>query len=410
MTDDTGAPGGAGYGLATIAARGGVDPEVGNGVAPPIHLASTFVLPGDPVPGQPAYARGGSPAFLPLERTLAELERGAEAVAFNAGAAAAVALLDEAVPGTALVMPQDTYYGIRVYAQGTLPARGVAVRLVDTRDLDAVDAALHGASLLWAESPTNPHLAISDLAAIGRLAARHGVPWICDNTFATPVLHRPLADGAAAVLHSVTKYIGGHSDLILGAAVCASPELAARLRTRRNQYGTQPDGFSCWLARRGLQTMPLRVRHQSASALELARRARCHPAVVHVYYPGLPDDPGHAIAARQMDGGYGGILSLLVRGGAVAAQATVDGCRVWVPATSLGGVESLIERRARWAGETADPALLRLSVGLEDVDDLWRDLERALGGADQGGPKPVPGASASSTARSSMNDRAQSMV
>jgi cystathionine gamma-synthase len=366
------------FGAATIAVKGGVAAAIGDGVAPPIHLASTFVLPGDPGPGIHSYARASSPAYAPLETALSQLEGGAEAVLFNAGIAAANALLDEAQSGTAVVIPADAYYGIRVRAQEELPKRGVEVRLIDPNDLGALDQALDGASFLWTETPTNPLLAVCDLTAIGELAARRAVPWACDNTFATPLLQRPLDFGATAVMHSATKYIGGHSDLVLGAAVCADPPLAARLRARRNATGTQPDGFSAWLARRGLQTMPLRVRHQTAAALELACRAQRHPNVEHVYYPGLADDPGHEIAARQMRGGFGGVFSILVRGGASAAQAVVETCRVWVPATSLGGVESLIERRARWAGETADPALLRLSVGLEDVEDLWRDLERAL--------------------------------
>ncbi len=368
------------WGPATIAVRGGVDPETGDGLSPAIELSSTFVLAGDPAPGLPSYARAGSPAYTPLERALAELEGGADAVAFNAGNAAAAALFEEATPGSALVMPEDAYFGIRVYAQDYLSRHGIEVRLVNTQDLGALDRALAGASFLWAETPTNPLLAVSDLRAIGEIAARRSVPWACDNTFATPILQRPLDLGATASMHSVTKYIAGHSDLIMGAVVCRDAERAARLRARRNSFGTQPDGFSCWLARRGMQTLPLRVRRQSESALALASRAQHHPSVARVYYPGLPDDPGHEIARGQMNGGFGGILSLLVHGGADAAQAVVDACRLWVPATSLGGVESLIERRARWTGETADPALLRLSVGLEEVEDLWRDLECALSG------------------------------
>lgn len=369
------------FGPATIAVKGGIEAAVGDGLTPPIHLASTFVLTGDPGPGILGYARGGSPAYDPLETALARLEGGVSGVLFSAGVAAANALLDEAQPGTALVMPQDAYYGIRVRAQEVFPERGIEVRLIDQNDLGALDQALDGASFLWTETPTNPLLAVSDLAAIGELAANHGVPWACDNTFATPILQRPLEYGAVATMHSVTKYIGGHSDLLLGAAVCADADLAARLRSRRSSSGTQPDGFSSWLARRGLQTLPLRIRHQCDTAMELATRAKAHPAIEHVYYPGLPDDPGHHVAARQMDGRFGGIFSILVRGGVAAAQAVVDAVRVWTPATSLGSVESLIERRARWAGETADPALVRLSVGLEDVDDLWRDLDEALTGA-----------------------------
>jgi cystathionine gamma-synthase len=363
----------------TIAVRGGVDRDSGDEVAPPIHVSTTFIQPGDVPPGQFSYARGGSPAFGPLERALTELEGGVDAVLFNAGSAAAVALLDEAAPGTALVMPPDAYYGIRVYAEQHMPRLGIEVRLVDPADLGALERALDGASLLWTETPTNPTIAVADLAAIGALAADKGVPWMCDNTFATPLLQQPLAFGAVASMHSATKYIGGHSDLLLGAAICADADLAARLRARRNRYGTQPDGFSAWLARRGLQTMPLRVRRQSDSALELARRLAAHPKVRRVHYPGLPADPGHDAATRQMQGGYGGMVSIVVAGGAEAAAGVPPACRVWAPATSLGGVESLIERRARWSGETADPALLRLSFGIEAVDDLWADLERALG-------------------------------
>jgi cystathionine gamma-synthase len=363
---------------ATIAVRGGFDPNRGDGISPPIHLSSTFVHPSDPAPGDLTYGRGGSPAFGPLEEVLAALEGGEHGIVFNAGVAAAYAVMDEATPGTALVMPSDVYYGFRVYAQQVLAGRGIEVRLVDMTDLDAVEAALPGASLLWTETPTNPLLAVVDLAGIGERAAAHGVPWHCDNTFASPALQRPLSYGAAGAMNSVTKYLGGHSDLILGAIVTDDAELAARLRARRSQIGTQPDGFSCWLARRGVQTMPLRVKQQSANALEIATRLADHPAVRQVYYPGLPSHPGHGIAAKQMHGGFGGMLSIVVNGGADGAQAVIDACRVWTPATSLGSVESLIERRARWAGEQADPALLRLSVGIEDVEDLWRDLQQAL--------------------------------
>ncbi|CAA9529299.1 MAG: Cystathionine gamma-lyase [uncultured Thermomicrobiales bacterium] len=366
------------WGTATIAARGGYEPALGEGVVPGIQPSSTFVVPGNPGEVPHAYARGGSPAYEPLERAMAALEGGADAVVFSAGMAAAIALLDEAAPGTAVVMPGDAYYGIRVWAEQELPKRGVEVRIVDPRDRTALERALPGASLLWAETPTNPHVAITDLAEIAALAAAHGVPWICDNTFATPILQRPIADGALATMHSLTKYVGGHGDLVLGAAACAGSDLAARLRARRNRVGTQPDAFSCWLARRGVQTLPLRIRRQSATALVLARCLAAHPKIARVHYPGLPDDPGYVVASRQMDGAYGAIVSIVVDGGAEAAQAVVDNVRLWIPATSLGGVESLIERRARWAGEVADPALLRLSVGVEEPEDLWRDLERAL--------------------------------
>jgi len=364
-------------GTDTVAVRAGRDHPLGAGVAAAIELTTTFVLAGDPN-GQFSYARGASPAYQPLESALTELEGGADAVTFSAGSAAAIAVMRECSPGTALVMADDAYFGLRVWAAEELPHFGVEVRFVDLHDQASLDRSLEGAALLWTETPTNPHLAVLDLAAVAAIAAAKGIPWVCDNTFATPVLQHPLAYGAAASIHSVTKYIGGHSDLIMGAAVCASTGLADRLRGRRAKSGTQPDGFSCWLARRGLQTLPLRIRHQSATALELANRLIEHPLVAQVWYPGLTSHPGHEVAKGQMRGGFGGMLSILVTGGQPAAQAVVDACRVWIAATSLGGVESLIERRARWAGESADPALLRLSVGLEDIEDLWLDLDQAL--------------------------------
>jgi cystathionine gamma-synthase len=369
-----------GLAAATIAVRGGFHPQRGEGTSPPIHLSSTFLLAGDPEPGDLTYGRGGSPAFGPLEEAVAALEGGQHGVVFNAGVAATYAVFDEVPRGGALVMPVDVYYGFRVYADQVLAPRGIEVRYIDQTDLGAVAQAAHGASLLWTETPTNPYLRVVDLAGFGAIAADHGVPWFCDNTFASPALQHPLHHGAAGVMHSVTKYIGGHSDLILGVIVCDDADLAGRLRARRSQVGTQPDGFSCWLARRGMQTMPLRVRQQSANALELATRLNGHPTVKQVFYPGLSNHLGHEVATKQMHGGFGGMLSIVTTNGAEGAQTVIDRCQVWTPATSLGSVESLIERRARWSGEQAHPALLRLSVGIEDVEDLWSDLEQALNG------------------------------
>ncbi|MGI9253473.1 MAG: trans-sulfuration enzyme family protein, partial [Thermomicrobiales bacterium] len=252
----------------TLAVRGGIEHHPGDEVSPPIHLSTTFVQP-DVVPaGQFAYARGGSPGFQPLERALAQIEGGTDAVVFNAGAAAFVALLDEVKPGTAVVFPEDAYYGFRVWMENNAARFGWDLRLVRQQDLDGVARALDGASLMWAETPTNPTLGVADLAAIGAMCADRGVPWVCDNTFASPVLQRPLDFGAAASMHSVTKYISGHSDVLLGAAIVRDADLAARLRGRRSSNGTQPDGFGCWLARRGMQTLPLRVKQQCETALE----------------------------------------------------------------------------------------------------------------------------------------------
>jgi len=367
-------------GASTVSVRGGFEPAVGEGISPPMHLSSTFHHPIDPDPNVLpfSYGRDRSPAFEPIERTVADLEGGKLGLAFNAGMSAAIPLLFEAKPGTALVMPEDCYFGIRVYAETEVAPRGVEIRLVDQTDLAAVERALEGASFFWTETPTNPYLAVADLEAIGKLCAAKGVPWATDNTFATPILQNPLEWGATAVMHSLTKYIGGHSDLVMGAVVTNDEALFGRLRAYRGKNGTQPDGFGSWLARRGAQTLAIRVRQQASSAQAIATRLQTHPHVTRVYYPGLPEHPGHEIAAKQMKGGFGGMLSFEVKGGAAEAEAVIAACRVWMPATSLGSVESLIERRARWTGEVAGPALIRLSVGIEDLEDLWHDLERAL--------------------------------
>jgi cystathionine gamma-synthase len=366
---------------ATIAVKGGNAHQPGAGVSPAIQLSSTFVHSGDPSnpdDGIYSYGRGGSPGFVELERTIAELEHGPDSVVFNAGIAAAIAVLAEGTQGTAVVLPRDAYYGIRARASELLPMRDIEVRFVDQTNLDDVREALAGASLFWTETPTNPLLSIADLEAISEICAEMDVPWFCDNTFATPIAQNPLDLGASGSMHSVTKYIGGHSDLLLGAVAVNNPALANRLRGRRGDIGTQPDGFTCWLARRGSQTLAVRFERQCANALELAQRLHAHPAVGQVFYPGLPTHPGHEIAKKQMRGYFGGMLSFIAKGGQDAAQRVVDRCEILVTATSLGGVESLIERRARWTAESAHPALLRCSIGIEDVDDLWRDLKQAL--------------------------------
>ncbi len=369
---------------ATIAVKGGNAHAKGSGVSPSIQLSSTFVHsgdPSDPDDGAYSYGRGGSPGFIELERAIADLERAADAVVFNAGIAAAIAALAEGESGTAVVLPHDAYYGIRARASELLPLRNIDVRFVDQSNLDDVREALQGASLFWTETPTNPLLGIADLEAIGDLCGSKGIPWFCDNTFATPIAQNPLDYGAAGSMHSITKYIGGHSDLLLGAVAVNDLALAKRLRGRRGDVGTQPDGFTCWLARRGSQTLAVRYQRQCANALELAKRLEAHAAVEQIFYPGLPGHPGHEIAKKQMRGYFGAMMSFIVAGGQDAAQQIVDRCEIFVPATSLGGVESLIERRARWTAESAHPALLRLSIGIEDVEDLWRDLERALASA-----------------------------
>lgn len=366
----------------SLAVHGGYEPELGDGLSPDINLSSTFYLPGDGTQGPPAYGREKSPAFVTFERAIADVNGADHAVSFNSGTSAMVALVEEAKPGERIVFSSEAYYGFMTYARDVLTARGVEVDFVDLTNLEAVEAAVPGSRFLWAETPTNPHIRVCDLHAIAEICAVSGVPWIADNTFSTAVFTRPLELGAWAVMESVTKYVGGHSDLIMGDVTTNDPELAKRITSRRGQIGTQPNGFSSWLARRGLQTMPLRVRRQADTAMTIAERLSQHPQVEKVYYPGLASDPGHEIASRQMSGGFGGMLSFQVAGGKAAANKVTELTRVWVPATSLGSVESLIERRSRWDGDDlVNPALLRLSTGLEHPDDLWHDLEQAIAGA-----------------------------
>ena len=363
----------------TLAVRGGYQAQRGEGLSPDINLSSTYLLPGDADPEITAYGRSDVAGFKTLQRAIADVEAAGHALVFNSGTSAMVALLDEFAPGDRIVFTQEAYHGFLHYARDVLLPRGLQIDFIDCTDLAVVEKSVPGAALLWVETPTNPHLHITELRAVAEICARHGVRWVCDNTFATPVFTRPLELGAWAVLESVTKYLSGHSDLLLGAIATNDADLRLRLEHQRARIGTQPDGFTCWLARRGMQTLALRVRRQSETALLIATRLQQHPRVRHVHYPGLPDDPGHEIAKQQMCGGFGGMLSFVVDGGKEVANRLTELTRIWIPATSLGSVESLIERRSRWDGEdVVDPALLRLSTGIEDPEDLWLDLSEAL--------------------------------
>jgi cystathionine gamma-synthase len=252
------------------------------------------------------------------------------------------------------------------------------VRLVDVADTDATLAATGGASLLWAESPTNPLLAIADIMALAEGAHALGVPLAVDNTFATPLLQRPLDLGADLVVHSVTKFLSGHADVLLGAAVTRDEARLAGLRERRHLAGAIPGPMEAYLALRGIRSLPVRMDRAQANAGELALRLSNHPAVARVRYPGLPSDPGHARAAKQMRG-FGAMLSVELAGGHAAADGLCGRVRLLTSATSLGGIETTLERRHRWPGEEdVPPSLVRISVGCEHVEDLWADLDRAL--------------------------------
>lgn len=368
---------------ATLVVAGGRPGRApGSPVNPPIVLSSTYVSAGVPAAGEPLYARMDTETWHPFEEVLGELEgAGRPAVVFSSGMAAIAAVFSFVGVGGTVVLPRHAYQATLSFADDLAARAGVRVIRVDAADTDQVVAALPGADLLLMESPTNPMLEVADLPAVLAAARRAGVRSAVDNTFATPLVQRPLAQGADLVVHSATKYLAGHSDVVLGAVVAADGALDEHLRAYRTLHGAVPGPVEVWLALRGLRTLALRVDRSQASAAALARRLAAHPVVAEVRHPSLPTDPGHDRAARLMDG-FGSIIGVRPHGGAAAADAVVAAVRLWVAATSLGGVESTLERRRRFATEspTVPEDLLRLSVGIEDVEDLWRDLDRALRG------------------------------
>lgn len=350
----------------------------------PVVLASTYVAG-----GEMEYGRYGNPTWAAFEEALGALENG-RALAFASGLAALATVLDLVPAGGVVVAPRHAYLGtLGQLADLEAAGRISEVRLVDVADTDAVRQAVSGADLLVVESPTNPALEVADLAAVCAAGREAGAVVVVDNTFATPLLQRPLDVGADIVAHSVTKFLAGHGDLVMGALVTArthrGDELYERLEARRKHIGAIPGPFEAWLALRGLRTLHVRLDRACANAAELAVRLSRHQAVERVRYPGLPTDPGHRRARAQM-AAFGAIISIEVRGGPVAADTLTRTTRLWVHATSLGGVESTLERRRRWRGEspTIPDNLVRLSVGIEDVGDLWADLDVALRTAVEG--------------------------
>ena len=360
------------------------DPATG-AIAQPIHLTTTFLRePDGSYPHGWIYGRTENPTRRELELAIAPLEGGADCVAFGSGAAATLGVFGTLRSGDHVLVGYDCYHGTLKQLANVVGRWGVTHARVDMADLDAVRrATTPNTRLLWVESPSNPLLRIVDLAALATLAREHGARLAVDNTFATPVLQRPLALGADYAMHSTTKYFGGHSDVTGGAVVVREPgEPLELVRRFQQEGGGVPSPFDCWLVRRSLATLPLRVRQQCANAQALAQALCAEPAVAQVYYPGLPSHPGHALAARQMSA-FGAMLSIRVRGGEPGAMAVAARTRLFTRATSLGAVESLIEHRASVEGpDTPTPRdLLRLSVGLEHVDDLLADLRQALAGA-----------------------------
>ena len=364
-----------------------IDPATG-AVTPPICLSTTFERsPDGEYPRGYSYSRDNNPNRRALEECLADLEGGKEAAAFSSGLAAATAVVQGLEPGDHILAPDDVYWGFRNVVGKVFGRWPLQTGYVDMTDLDAVRAAIRpNTRVIWVETPSNPLMKITDLEAIAALARAAGshVMTICDSTFATPVLQRPLDLGIDMVAHSTTKYIGGHSDVIGGALITRHPNyLFERARQSQKYGGSVPSPFDCWLTLRGLDTLPYRVRAQSENGLRVARFLQAHPAVETVHYPGLPEHPGHAIAARQM-AAFGGMLSFQVRGGRDTAMGVVARCKLFIRATSLGGAHSLVEHRASVEGPaTRTPQnLIRLSIGLEHVDDLTEDLGEALAACD----------------------------
>ncbi len=368
--------------LAVHAARS-PDPSTG-AVATPLVMSTTFERAADgSYPQTHYYGRSGNPNREQLEQALAALEDGAGACAFASGLQAVLAVFMALRTGDHVLVSHDCYWGTRKQLRTLLAPLGITHTEVDTTNLAAVAAAFTPSTrLLWAETPSNPLLRVSDIAALSELAHQHGAALAVDNTFATPVLQRPLELGADLVMHSTTKYVGGHSDLTGGLVVTREVgALLTAVRAFQCDGGGVPSPFDCWLLRRSLMSLPLRVRAQSATALAVAEFLSTQPNVSAVHYPGLAQHPQRALAARQMSG-FGAMLSFEVAGGAAAAMAVAARVQVFTRATSLGGVESLIEHRASMEGPgTQTPAgLLRVSIGLEDVSDLQADLAAALQG------------------------------
>ena len=344
----------------TMAVKAGRPPhEPDRPLNEPLTMASTYVAGGDV-----EYGRYGNPTWSAFEEALGALE-GGRCLAFSSGLAAVATVLDLVGQDATVVAPRHAYNG-SIMQLADLEARGrLKARLVDVVDTDAVVAACSDAALVWLESPTNPALEVADIETITRAGHDAGAYVVVDNTFATPLLQRPLDQGADLVLHSATKFLAGHSDVLLGAVVTRDEQLHGVLKNRRDLLGAVPGTLEAWLALRGLRTLHLRVERAQANAQELVRRLKEHPAVGEVRYPG-----------------FGAIVAIVLAQGAMAADLLTRKTSLWVHATSLGGVESTFERRRRWKTEAATipEGLVRMSVGIEDVEDLWDDLRRALDG------------------------------
>jgi len=371
--------------LETVAVHAGADPDPATGaIAPPIHLSTTFEHGPAAEPSHGfIYVRETNPTQERLEEALAAIHGGEAALAFASGMAAGAALLQSLPAGSHVLFPDDLYYHVRVVLGELGPRWGLDSSAVDMTDAGAVRRALRpDTRLVWMETPSNPLMKVTDVQAVVSLAREVGAATVVDNTFATPILESPIAEGVDVVLHSTTKYLGGHSDVHGGALVFRTRgALVDAARRLRELLGGVASPFSSWLVLRGIRTLACRVERHSANAQAVAAALEGHPAVAAVHYPGLASHPGHALARRRMRG-FGGMLSFRVKGGREGALAVASRVRLFINATSLGGTESLIEHRASMEGpgSRVPDDLLRLSVGLEHPDDLIADLRQALGG------------------------------
>ena len=369
----------------TLAAQamGAVDPETG-ALVPPLHPATTYEMhPDGSLQDGRAYTRADNPTYDPAEKLLSVLEGGAGCILFASGNAAATAVFQSLLPGDHVLVSRILYWGIRKWLAEFAVSWGLDVEFVDATEPEAIRAAIRPGTtrLLWLETPANPTWEITNIAAVSEIAHAHQICVAVDNTVPTPVLTRPLELGADLVVHSATKYLNGHSDVLAGAVVTARLDpLWERIRSWRRNAGAMLGPFEAWLLQRGMRTLFVRVRRASETAMALAQRLQGHPALKAVLYPGLPSHPDHEIAARQMTGGFGGMLSIRVAGDAEQALAVTAAARVFKRATSLGGVESLIEHRLSTEGPSSPVPgdLLRLSIGLETPEDLLADLTAAL--------------------------------
>lgn len=376
-------------GIDTLAVHAGQPPDpISGAVMQPIVLASTFAQSG---PGEHKgfeYSRSGNPTRNALEACVAALEGGTQGFAFASGLGASTTILHTLSPGDHVLSGDDVYGGTFRLLDKVMKPKGLASSFVDMQDLRAVDAAMRDTTkLVWIETPTNPMLKVFDIAGIAEIARRRGARLVVDNTFATPVLQSPLALGATAVLHSTTKYMNGHSDVVGGAVATSDAAFAEQLRFLQNAIGAVPSPFDCYMVLRGLKTLGVRVRHATSSAASIAEKLEAHPGVEKVHYPGLASHAGHALAARQMRG-FGAMISFVVKGGLPASRRFLERLEIFACAESLGGVESLAEHPAIMTHASVpeaqrralgiDDGLVRLSVGIEAEADLWSDVAQAL--------------------------------